>query len=400
MSNMIVGGIGFNALYDSNLLNDNTHLVSDYMYNIKPRIGFQQTRQRLQWSLDGELGVALDQRLSSSDTISKGVSGNLAFALARHLMMQVREDYVSSSDPFFQMGQTHSVPALGGAGLLNPFVGLPAATTVSNLTTLDLAWQIGPQLIAGASGSYSTLHFQDVVTGLGSPSPLIDTESRNGRVYVAHSISPRQSLGIEADVQDLRFGGGSARTISNGVFAFDEITLPRNLTVSLFAGPQETRTHNTILLNALDQPVIVLGIREQWAPVFGGNFVWQTTRTALRLTAQRTVSDGGGLAGALHSNSAMVELLRNVTPRWIVSLDGTYFDGHSVLDGSSGPVSSLHSVSGRLGVARSLTPNLMLRFRYQRLHQSQGGAVLLPLLGDHNRIEFGFDYLYRHPRGS
>lgn len=398
-SNVIMGSLGFTMFYDDNYLNNNADPFYDFLYIITPSIGFQQTRPRLQWSANYSGGVSVDQRLDNRNIVNHAATGNFAVALSQHVVLQLRETYAISSDPFFQAGQSTFVPAPSGPGTINPFVAVPPATSTSNISTADLSWQISPHNIVGVSGSYSTRNYNDVVTASGPVPQLIDTESRTGRAYFAHQVSRRQSVGVEFDVQDLRFSG-LGRTISYGAFAFTEVVLRPGMKLSVYAGPQHSHVHDTLVLSLFGFPVIIPVLRDQWSPTVGGTFTWEGQRTALRLGAQSTVTDGGGLQGAVHSYSGTAEILRHLTPRWVLTAEGAYFYGRGIVEGPTGPLSNLRTVYGGAGIERKLTPNLSLRLRYQRLYQTQSGALVSQFVADHNRVEFGILYTFTHPWGG
>jgi hypothetical protein len=399
-TNVIVGSFGFGTYYDDNMLNNNTNPFYDFLYTITPSIGFQQTRPRVQWSANYTGGVSVDQRLDNRNIISQAATGNFAMAITQHVVLQLRETYATTSDPFFDAGQSLFVPAPSGPGALNPFPAVPPSTSTSNISTADITWEVGPHTLLGASGSYSTLNYSDVVTASGPVPQLIDTRSVTGRAYLAHQVSRRQSLGVEFDVQDLRFSG-LGRTTTYGVFAFTEVVLRQGMKLSVYAGPQYSQTHDSLVLNPLGPPIVIPIVRNQWSPVVGGTFDWEGVRAALRLGAQTSITDGGGVQGAIRQDNATGELRWYLTPRWILTAEGAFYDGRGLVEDASGhPFSTIRTVYGGAGIERKLTPKLSFRLRYLRLHQSQSGTILIPVLADHDRVEFGFTYTFTHPWGG
>lgn len=399
-TNVIVGSFGFSTFYDDNSLNNNASPFYDFLYTITPSIGVQQTRERMTWSLDYIGGISVDQRLDNRNIVNHAGTGEFSYALTEHLVVRARETYAISSDPFFQAGQGTFVPAPSGPGALNPFPAVPPATNTTNISTADLTWEVGPHTLLGASGSYSTLNYSDVVTASGPVPQLIDTRSVTGRAYLAHQFSRRQSAGVEFDVQDFRFTG-LGRTTTYGAFAFTELLLRQDMKLSVYAGPQYSHTNDSLVLSAFGPPIVIPIARNQWSPVVGGSFTWEGVKAAVRLGAQTSISDGGGLQGAIRQDRATAELRWYLTPRWVLTAEGAFYDGRGLVEDASGhPFTTIRTVYGGAGIERKLKPNLSFRLRYLRLHQSQGGTILIPVLADHDRVEFGFTYTFTHPWGG
>lgn len=396
LSSVVTGSLGVTALYDNNLFSNNAAPLHDVLYTITPSFGLQQVRTRTTLTLNYNGGIAVDQRVDNRSIIYQGGTGELSYALTQHLALRVHEAYAVSSDPFFGLGQTGFVLAPVGPGSPNSFLAVPVATSTTNFSTADLAWELGPHTVAGVSGTYSTLNYRDLPRTFGPTLQLFDTQRRAGRTYIAQQISRRQSIGAEFDVQNLNFTG-LGRTITYGAFGFTELVLHQGVKISLYAGPQYAASRYFGVPSSAGPTVAQ---QSQWSPAAGGTFTWEGSKTALRLGAQRTITDSAGIAGAVRSDNATAELLRYLTPRWAVSLDGAYFDGRGLVDSPVGPLLNLRTLYVSAGIERKLMQNLSLRLRYLRLHQTQSGTLLSPILGDHNRVEFGVYYVFSRPWGG
>jgi len=395
-TNVLVGSIRVSSFYDDNALNRNANKLDDFQYAISPSIAFQQVRRRLSWNVNYDGGVSVNQRLKGRDLVNHNAGAGFQYRLTRRATLQLRENYSVTSDPFDRIGQSRFLAGLGGIGQLNPFVVTPTATRISSVSKTDFTYQTGRHSLLGMSGSFSSLRQKDVPGAASLANRLLDTRSLNGRAYYAHQVSRRHNMGVEYDVQDLRFNGSSGRTVSTGVFYFDDIILTPRMQFSFFAGPQRSHTHDNVLLNFFGLPLVAAVLRDQWSFAGGGNFTWQGRRTALRLGAQRIVSDGGGLIGAVRLQSLTAEIRKNLSRRWSVYLEGSFFDGRSLL---SGPALRLKTEAASLSLERPVAANLLLHLRYSRLHQAQSGAGSVQLPADHNRAEIGFVYEFSRPWG-
>jgi len=399
-TNVMLGSVRVSSFYDDNALNRAAGQVGDFQYAISPSIAFQQLRRRSSWNLSYDGGASVNQRVLGRNLVTHNASAGLKYRLTRRATVQLRQNYLVSSDPFDRIGESRFLPALAGVGQLNSFVVTPIGTRIAFASKADFTYQIGRHSLVGASGSFSTLKERDVPGAVAVANRLLDTRNLNGRVYYAQRVSRRQNMGVEYDVQDLRFNGSSGRTSSNGLFYFEEITLTPRLKVSFSLGPQRSHTHNDVRLSFLGLPVVVPLLHDEWSWAGSGNFTWQGNRTALRAGGQRGVSDGGGLGGAIRLQSITVEVRRKLTARWSASVAGSYASGRSLVTGASGAITRLGDKIASISLERRLAPNLGLQLRYARWHQAlnMSAGEQLPL--DHNRAEIGLTYEFTRPWGS
>jgi hypothetical protein len=113
----------------------------------------------------------------------------------------------------------------------------------------------------------------------------------------------------------------------------------------------------------------------------------------LQLTAQRQISDGGGLVGAVVSTSTGVSLRQQLPGRWDALWSGSFAKNTSVSSGNL--TSDYQSESAGFALQRPITERASLRFAYDFLHQR--GAGQTPLAGnlDRNLVTVQFTYKFR-----
>jgi hypothetical protein len=333
---------------------------------------------------------------------SETQSTNAATADVQHLfsrrtMLELREDYLLTNNPFSHLGESLSLPAPSAVGQVNSAL---TATQISGASSASLTYQVARRASIGVSGNFFTQRFRDVTTSAGTPVNLIDSRTTTGRAFYARQASEHQKIGAEYQLKDLRFDGSVARTVDQTLFLFDEVSLTPHMTLTLFAGPERTHTHNNILiLRVTASRLLVPALNDAWSPAGGATFMWQGRYTALRLSGTRTITEGSGSTGAIRATNASAELRKDFARRWAVSLGYTYSDGR-LLEGLANTFGSkVTSENGSVTVDRQLTQRLTLRGRYGRIQQLSSGAVVPYSTGNHNRVELELAYEFVRPIG-
>lgn len=398
--NLLQGGVTVGTLFDDNAAAVGTQRHDEYQYFVLPSIAFQQTRPHTAWSLDYHGGITIQQAAVNSDTLtqnSNSASADLQHVFARRLLLELRDDYVRTNNPF-DSTQGQSPATLSGVGQLNPFLAVPAATRIANVSLGSLTYQLTRHSSTGIGGSYSSQRFHDVSSPAGLVS-LIDTRAAAGKWFYVYEISQSQRIGFEYQVQDLRFQGSAARTLDQTLFLFDQITLQSNMTLTLFAGPDRTHLHDNLLLRPNASASVVPTINDIWFPAGGATFMWRGRYLAMRLTGQRLVTDGSGSTGAVRATSASAELRKDFTRKWTISLGYLYSEGQ-LLGGLGGAANSRITVGqGSLILERRLAEHFVVRAQYARVQQVSAGAPAPLTTGNHNRVGLEVAYQFARPLG-
>jgi hypothetical protein len=401
--NVIRGGLTVGALYDDNAIDVNGQRHDGYQYSVSPSLSLQQTRPSTEWSLNYRGGLTVDHKaLEASPSIQNATAAtaDVQHTFGRRLLLELRDDYSFTNNPFGYTGESLTLPAVSGAGQLNSFVAAPAATRIANVSSANLNYQLSQHSSLGFSGSFSTQRFRDVATAPGVALSLIDTRTTTGRGFYALEISQRQKIGAEYQLQDLRFRGNAARTVDQTVFLFDEIAFTPNITLILFAGPDCAHTHDNILvLGSTASPTVLPVMNDLWSPAGGATFMWRARYVALGLSGQRVVTDGSGSTGAVRATSASAELRKDFTTRWSVSLGYIYSD-ERLLEGLVNTANSRITVEqGTLVLERRIAEHLSVRTQYARIQQVSAGTPAPLTTGNHNRVGVELAYQFTRPLG-
>jgi hypothetical protein len=403
VSNVISGGLTLGALTDDNATSATGQSFREYQYSVLPTLMLQQTRPYTTWTLDYRGGLTIDQGALGANPLfadATAATADVQHIFGRRLLLELRDDYVLTNNPFGYNASSPSLPALSGTGQLNSYAAVPLARRAANVSSADVTYQLTQHSSVGFSGGYSTQRFTDVGGTADVALALINTDTTTGRGFYIREISQHQKLGLEYQVQDLLFQGGEARTVDQTVFLFDQIGFTRNLTLTLFAGPDYAHVHNNMLmLGSNASTAVLVGINDLLSPAGGAVFTWRGKYAALSLSGQRVVTDGSGFAGALRATSASAELRKDFTSRWSASVGYSYSDGR-VLEGPADAIDSVITFEqGSLAVERRLSKDFSARVQYSHIQQISAGTPAPLTAGDHNRVEVEVVYQFTRPWG-
>lgn len=175
------------------------------------------------------------------------------------------------------------------------------------------------------------------------------------------------------------------------------------MTVSFFAGPEHIETATEWLSSAaLALPQIQLlavsGQRNFWTGAGGVSYIWNGMHTGLTANVIRTVSNGGGLLGAVTLTSADAAFRRQLSRGFTASLGMNYGQSDS-LGAVITSYSSLKSATGSLSLTRQVTQNLEFTVGYARAYQQEGGSGSGISGVDHNRAWASILYQFSRPLG-
>jgi hypothetical protein len=276
-------------------------------------------------------------------------------------------------------------PVSGGVFVPNDSVIAPVADALRNIANATLTYQFSADGMIGVSGSFTNLHYPNQAQVPG----LYDSSSKGGSAFYNHRLSRMHYVG--ATYQYQRFLAypiiGQSETQAHSIFLFYTFYLKPNFSISLFGGPQHSDTEQ------FGVPAM-----KAWSPAGGASLGWQGRVTTFAVSFSRAISDSGGLAGAVHSNSANGLLRRQFTRNFNASIGASYAS-NVVLDALPTLNSGGHTISGSASVQRQIGEHFNLQMQYMRLHQSYSNIAILSSAPDRNRESITISYQFARPLG-
>jgi hypothetical protein len=143
----------------------------------------------------------------------------------------------------------------------------------------------------------------------------------------------------------------------------------------------------------LDMPALAAGATGKWQAAGGGSITKEVRTTALELSAQRTVTDGGGLYTLVKSTALDFGVRRRLVGRWEANVHiGAERADAALFQFASGRTNAL---IGGFGLVRPLWGGATFHASYETAHELSTGT--LPSLAnfDRNRVTIGVDYRFK-----
>ena len=385
-SNYLRGGLVFSTAYDSDAITGtNGQPVSDVSYSISPTISLDQTRSRLHWVLSYSPGFTFYQKTSSLNQANQNLGVSLSYRLSPHVTLSLRDSFQKTSNVLYQPNSDLEPPVSGGVFVPNYSVIAPIADVLTNTANATLTYQFAANAMVGASGTFSNLHYPNQAQVPG----LSDSSGRGGSAFYTHRLSKMHYVGATYQYQ-MFFAYptlGQSETQAHSVFGFYTVYLKPTLSISLFGGPQYTNTQQ-----------FGLPTSTSWSPGGGASMGWQGKLTSFAVSYSRAVNQGGGLVGAVQSNSAVASVRRQLGRTLSMSIGGSYAN-NSILDALPSLNTGGHTISGTASVQRQIGQHLGLQLQYIRLQQSYTQVAALSSIPNQNRVAVSISYQFSRPLG-
>ena len=344
-SNYLRGGLVFSSAYDSDVTTGtNGQPVSDVSYTISPTISLDQTRSRLHWVFNYSPGFTFYQKTSSLNQANQNLGVSLSYRLSPHVTLSLRDSFQKTSNVLYQPSSDFEQPVSGGVFVPNYSVIAPISDVLTNTANATLTYQFAANAMVGASGTFTNLHYSNQAQVPG----LSDSSSRGGSGFYTHRLSKMHYIGATYSYQTfLAYPTvGQSETQTHSVFGFYTVYLKPTLSISMFGGPQYSNTQQ-----------FGLPTSSSWSPGGGASVSWQGKLTSFAASYSKAINEGGGLVGAVKSNSANASLRRQLTRTLNTSIGASYAN-NSVLDALPTFNTGGHTISGNASVQRQIGQHL------------------------------------------
>ena len=385
-SNYLRGGLMFSTAYDTDATTGtNGQPISDVSYSIFPTISLDQTRSRLHWVFNYAPGFTFYQKTSSLNQADQNLGVNLSYRLSPHVTLSVRDTFLKTSNVLNQPISDLANPISGGVSVPNNSVIAPLADTLTNNANVSITYQFSANGMVGASGTFTNLHYPKEAQVPG----LYDSSSRGGSAFYNHRLSKMHYIGATYQYQMfLAYPTvGQSETQTNSIYLFYTVYLKPTLSISVFGGPQYSNTAQ-----------VGLPTMTGWSPAGGASMNWQGKLTSFAASYSRIISDGGGLSGAVQSNSANASLHRQLT-RTLSTIVGASYTSSSVLEAVPTFNTGGNTMLVNASVQRQMGEHLTLQLQYTRLHQSYSDIAAISSNPDRNRAMVSISYQFSRPLG-
>jgi hypothetical protein len=385
--NYVSGGIEFLSAYDSSIGTTSAgHSVSDNSYSVRPFLSWRHSTPRVHWNLAYAPGFTFYQHNSSLNQSDQSVNLGSEFGLSPHVTLTLEDRFVKTSYGFnyllTQSDQSGSSPPVVSPGGTVPVIS-PASDQISNMGTVQIAYQFARNSMIGLTGSFSELRYLN----LEQVSGLFNSNSEGAQAFYTHRIGRKHYIGATYEFQTLLTTPNDSHTETHTLtMVYTFYPKPRT-SLSVFAGPQYSDTHGGGLPAA-----------KNVYSSYGLSVGWQAAHTSFALTAKQAITAGIGLESAVRAQTAAGSIRHQLTKLWSGQLTAAYAN-NNVLAPSPQFNNSGHTLAGTLSLNRQIGEHLGLGISYARIHQSYVNVPALSATPSRNRVWLSLSYQFMRPIG-
>jgi hypothetical protein len=397
-SNYLRAGVSFTSAYSDNAVGPvDGHPESDISYSVAPTLALDQTTTRLHWVMTYAPGFTFYQRFTERNEADQNASVSFQYRVSPHVTFNATDGFQKSSNVFNQPdlaagGGVTGGGITGGTQGGNFSVIAPVASRLSNGGNVGLTYQFAANSMVGASGSFSNLHYPDQAEVPG----LFDSESQGGSAFYSVRVSKLHYFGASYQYQRLlsfpEAETNEAQT--HALLLFYTLYLSSRFSISVFGGPQYADVGPQYSASGSTP---LAGFRS-WKPEAGGSLSWQGNLTNVAVSYAHTVASGGGLIGAVQSDSASASIGQQLSKRLTATVTGAYAQ-NNILNAIPQMADNGHTVSGTAGLQRQIGQRLNVQLGYTRLHQDYSSVTVLAATPDTNREFISVSYQFSRPLG-
>ena len=385
-SNFLRAGVAFSAAYSDNILGGVAGKpVSDTNYSVWPTIALDETTTRAHSVLTYAPGFTFYQRTSDRNEADQKATLDFQYRLSPHVTASLRDSFQKSSNLYNQPDLVSAGAVYGSPQVPTAAVIAPVADMLSNTGNAELTYQFSASEMIGASAAFTNLHYPNPKEVPG----LFDSSSRAGSAFYSHRLSKKHYLGaLYQYSRILAFSSGPQfETETHTMSLFYTLYLTPTLSLSFSGGPQHYVATQSLLAS------------HSWSPAATASLGWQARRTVLAASYSRTVTGGGGLLGAFHSNSATATARWQVTRTWNIGSAANYAIYRNVgsVDASDNPGG--HIAAGTFSLQHPIGEHFNAEVGYTRLHQSFNGIAAVAAAPDTNREFVSITYQFSRALG-
>jgi hypothetical protein len=382
--NLLWLSVGASALYDDNVTSSYANGVGDEAVAFTSRIGLLRKTEHLTVSFDYVPYFLLYRKLDQYDRLNHAANMALSFRLAPRFILGLHDSlgYQDGVNPSLA-GQP--IPSgLSSPTSLNQGIYTYTTRTLTNMVGMNLTFEKSARTSLTLSGGYNLQKFGNQT---GQNGVLYNDTAFSAGLGYQYRVTEHTHVGLSAFHQDSTYQGGQIfgnrlRSQVESVLLSLGSRLSPAVNVTIFGGPQYIQT----LGQATGQASAANGLQGAG----GGSLVWSVRQTALSFSAQRAISDGGGLYTAVISTNANVEVRRRLVGHWEAGLHG----GITELDTSLFKYGDerTRAVTGGLDVSRPLRSGSSVHISYVRVQQVSKGSLPIAASLNRDQVTIGFDY--------
>jgi hypothetical protein len=381
--NQITLNLGAAMIYDDNVLATNVLRISDEALSLRSQLGVARQTEHLKIDFNYNPFYQLYRQTSELDRLNHAANLSLTYLLASRWSLGLHDGFTYQKGAYPSVDGQQIMAGLTPPTALNESIYSPTARTLSNGAGLDLMFAKSQRTTITFSGGYNERKFASQTV---ANQPLFNSTGWSGSVQVNYAATEYTTVGVVLLHQNSSYQGGQVfgnqeRSRVESVYLSLSSRLSPTVTVAAYGGPQYVR------LLGQSSPGSTLGGSLQGSG--GGSITKQVHITALNLSVQRSVSDGGGLYTSVINTSATFGVRRRLFGLWEGNLHGVASRVDASLALSNAKTGAL---AAGINLSRPFSNGSVFHIDYDTTHESTTGATLGFANFDRNQVTIGFDF--------
>jgi hypothetical protein len=379
-TNVFFAETGYYAAYDSNPAGLSMGAQADLVQDTTGHFVLLHNGPRLDALIEYLPYYEAYQHYSEWNRFNQLFSADVELKATEHWSFRIRDDFTDQTGLYTPQTGESAVSGVGSPTSLNNTVLAPLSNERGNSIRADATYQWSERTSLAAFVGYETRTFSGQIPG----TLLYDTNGESGGGQYAWRASEHTTLGVlylfqRVDISgQLQPGDATRMDVQSALPTVGWKPRP-SVDLEFFGGPQAVKQYG-----AGPAPLSQV----EWAG--GGTLTLQGQRSAVLFTAQRLVSDGGGLLSFVSNSYAAVSVRRRLLGQWDGTLGLSVAQNQSlgIADGSS----NLNAQTASFDLERRLRRNLVFEAGYAYARQTSSGTAPAGADFHRNRVISGLSW--------
>jgi hypothetical protein len=361
--------------------------LSDLSYSFQPHIALSHSTTRLTYSLGAVADFIVNKNLQERNQANQTASADMSYGLTRFTTLRLSDSFTNTTGLWSGRGTGMNGSVGGDFGPVQEPNGslLTYGRYKTNFALAELSRQFSLHGSGGVRGTVSSIWFPTDAT-----TPVAGTldggQSYSAEAFYNHRFSSRQWIGTTLRAQRFDLDRNTVRTDTASLLLLYGINIQPNMSLSVFAGPELSKTTPSGELTAPPSSP-----SNMWSPATGAVFSWQRQKTAVMLSFVRQINNGGGLPSAVTLTTGEAELIRQLRRNLAVEIAFTATHNAPIL---TGPAIRTYAASTQL--TYTFSNHYALYGGYGR---DQSTALDSASTAFANRVWVTFSYNFSRPLG-
>lgn len=382
--NVMVGELAYEGAWDNNILGASGVPVADLAQTMAGNLLLQRQGEYLQATIGYAPYYQAFSQHSQYNEFDQVASADIKMIQSEAWSVRLRDSYLRQTGPYMPLSAAALPTAPGAPGGLNTTVYTPLSREQENSGRVDVMYQRSLRTVLDLFGGYDNRSYS---LNSSTTTSLYKTRGPNLGAELAWRSSEHSIVGTLGLFQHLEIpdAAGVRTSIEIATLLPTWGFAPRpGWQVQAYGGPQVWAQPG--LANA------ALGKSRNWGWAGGGTVARQEDTSAIYVTANRLLTDGGGLLDFVESSQVQAGLRHRVSALWDASLDGTF--ARNVEVGSVDSPGSLTGVTAAASLVRQLPGHMVLHVGYELERQLSSGSAPAGAEFHRSRIACGVSWQF------